>query len=161
MVAKVLLSGLIATTRDHASPALRDLARHCEWPLILSASPRGLYRELSLHDPGCVLFWLDDQFDVAATARLISWLHQRGPRPYRVAVAHCLEGDVEAVLRTSGAHSFLLLTGQRGSIVADALRPLLSDVACATRASPESVPLVGVDDRAASSQSVTDFVRPP
>src|SRR3989304_6246982 len=79
MVRKNSPTGLIATTRADLSPPLDDVVVRSRWPLMLSASPRRLARELSLHQPPCVLFWVEDRQSVAPTARLVAWSRERGP----------------------------------------------------------------------------------
>ena len=86
-----------------------------------------MQRELALNNPECVLFWLDEREAVAATAHLIAWSRHRGARPYRVAVAYHMPADIEPVLRAAGAHSFLPMDGQSGSLVAAALEQLLKE----------------------------------
>jgi hypothetical protein len=152
MVAKNSPTGLIATTSTAASPPLGDLVESCHWPLLLEANPRQLQRALALHTPECVLFWLDDWLGVAATARLIAWSRERGQRPFRVAVAHNVEGDVEPALRSAGAHGFLLLDGQPEDFIIDSLWPLLRSL---SRPAAPSIPAF------AHSDSSTNLVRPP
>src|SRR5262245_49201291 len=98
MVVKLSSGGLIATTRAKVTPPLKELVGSCGWPLLLEASPRRMHRELSVHSPECVLFWLDELQAVAATAQLIAWSRHRGARPFRVAVAYRMTDDVESVL---------------------------------------------------------------
>lgn len=129
MVVKISPRGLIATTRSQATPPLKDVAGCCGWPLVVEANPRRMQHELALHNPECVLFWLDDHEAVVQTAQLIAWSRHRGDRPFRVAVAYRMNGDVESVLRAAGAHSFLPLAGQSGAIVAAALDQLLEESA--------------------------------
>src|ERR671921_686146 len=101
MVSKNSPAGLIAATRADVSQPLDDLVASCGWPLVLEARPRRLARELSLHNPKCLLFWLDDRQSIAATVRLVAWSRDRGHRPYRVAVAYRMPADVEAVFRAA------------------------------------------------------------
>jgi len=82
--------GLIATARADVTPPLDDVVRCCGWPLVLAANPRRLARELSLYNPECVLFWLEELQNVPALARLIGWSRDRGARPYRMTVAYRL-----------------------------------------------------------------------
>jgi hypothetical protein len=151
MVAKNSPSGLIATTSAEASPPLDDLVDSCRWPLVLDANPRRLQRSLAFHTPECVLFWLDDWLGIAATARLIAWSRQRGHRPFRVAVAHNIEGDVEPALRSAGAHGFLLLDGQPEEFIADSLWPLLHSLSRPAVAAPVH----------ARADLLPNLVRPP
>lgn len=161
MVAKLSPTGLIATTRAHATRLLDELAERCDWPLLLDANPRRLLPKLAMLEPECVLFWLDDRDSVAATAQLIGWLHQRGPRPYRVAVAHQLSGDVEAVFRASGAHGFLMMHGRPDAFVGDVLWPMLQEFkrAAHSRATVQSLALTNGEH--AAWESPPDLARPP
>jgi hypothetical protein len=162
MVVKISPRGLIATTRAVATPPLDDVVDSCGWPLLLEATPRRMQRELALHNPECVLFWLDDQRAVARTAHLIAWSRHRGARPYRVAVAYRLEGDVESVLRAAGAHSFLPLAGQSGNFVAAALERLMNEsLRMAGAAAVESVLATSADGQIAPFDFTAEPVRPP
>ena len=137
MVKKHSPLGLIATTRADVTPPLDDVVHCSGWPLLLEANPRRLARDLSLHDPECLLFWLDDRQGLAPTARLVEWSRQRGARPYRVAVAFRLGSDIEAVFRAAGAHTFLSISDRSGVVVADALRPLFAAPVRAVAATAE------------------------
>lgn len=162
MIKTISPAGLIATTRASATPQLDEVANCCGWPLVLEASPRRLARELSLHDPECVLFWLDDRHAIASTARLVEWSRQRGSRPYRVAVAFRLESDVEAVFREAGAHAFLPIAGRSGRAVADALRPLLAKPIRSTAAAQKHFgPWSVLRDSVVALEMPPDLMRPP
>jgi hypothetical protein len=126
MVASDPSPGLIATVRA-ATPTLDVVAASCGWPVLLEASPRRVERELSVLNPECVLFWLDDVLAIEATARLIAWSRQRGARPLRMAAALDPDDAVEAVLRAAGAHGFLSVTQHSAAMIAHALGPLLAD----------------------------------
>jgi hypothetical protein len=129
---------------------------------VLEANPRRMQRELALHRPECVLFWLDDKEAIAPTARLIAWSRHRGARPYRVAVAYRMAGDVESVLRAAGAHSFLPLAGQPGAHVAAALERLLDESLRTLEAvanNPALMPTAG--GHAPALELPAESVRPP
>jgi hypothetical protein len=125
MVARFFSKGLIAATRAESTPALEELAACSHWPLVLGATPRRLQRELQLFDPDCLLFWLDDWLGIEATTRLIAWLRERGARPYRVAAAFQMDGDVETLCRAAGAHGFVSIAGPSSDAVIAALWPLV------------------------------------
>ena len=162
MVRKHSPLGLIATTRADVTPPLDDVVNCCGWPLLLEASPRRLAQELSLHNPACVLFWLDDRDGLAPTARLVEWSRERGSRPYRVAVAFRLEPDVEAEFRAAGAHTFLPISGRSGMAIADALRPLFAEPdLAAAEAMSISAPWMILRDSVAALEVPSDLVRPP
>ncbi len=161
MVKKHSPLGLIATTRADVTPPLDDVVNCCGWPLLLEASPRSLARELSLHHPACVLFWLDDRNGLAPMARLVEWSRDRGRRPYRVAVAFRLEPDVEAAFRAAGAHTFLPIAGRSGMAVADALRPLFTEPIRAAGALDDSAPWKVLRDSVMALEVPSHLVRPP
>ena len=162
MVVKISPTGLIATTRADATPPLEEIVAFCGWPLLVEATPRRMQRELALHNPECVLFWLDDQRAVASTAQLITWSRHRGARPYRVAVAFRMTGDVESVLRAAGAHSFLPLAGQSGAIVAETLERLLQESARTVEAVGTKTAITPTANGHAATLGVaTESVRPP
>jgi hypothetical protein len=135
MVQKRSTQGLIATARADVTPPLDELVRNCGWPLVLDATPRQLALELAHDEPQCLLFWLEEQKNVARLAQLVAWARQRSARPLRVAVAYQLGADVEATLREAGAHGFLPIDGRSTRRVPEALRSLvagLSSVPAAT-----------------------------
>jgi len=161
MVVKISPRALIATTRLAATPSLDDLVCCCGWPLVLEANPRRLQRELALHRPECVVFWLDEVQDVGPTAQLIAWSRHRGARPYRVAVAYRMTGDVESVLRSAGAHSFLPLAGQPGAHVAAALERLLEESVRTAQAVATNPTLAPTSGGHAALEMPAESVRPP
>jgi hypothetical protein len=85
-----------------------------------------LLEQIESTDPTCLVFWLESRRHLAPTARQIERLRDRGPRPYRVAIAHRLEHDAEPMFRAAGVHSYLSTSGNIGSLVANALLPLLN-----------------------------------
>ncbi len=162
MVVKNSPQGLIATTRTKTTTTLEDLVDSCGWPLLLDATPRRLHRELSYHDPECVLFWLEDRQGLTSTAKLISWSRERGARPFRVAVAFQMDGDVESVFRTAGAHGFLPVAGQSVAFVADAVWPLLQKSARLGKTSlANAASSVPTGNGVTSIEFQSDLVRPP
>jgi hypothetical protein len=161
MVVKNSPRGLIATTRAAATPPLDDVVCRCGWPLVLEATPRRMQRELALHRPECVLFWLDDGQAVEPTAQLIAWSRHRGARPYRVAVAYRMTCDVESVLRAAGAHSFLPLAGQAGAHVAAAMERLLTESVRTVEAVATSSTLTPTAGGHAALEMPAESVRPP
>ncbi len=162
MVVKHSPTGLIATTRTEITPPLEGLVDSCGWPLLLDATPRRLYRELSHHDPECVLFWLDERQGLTSTAKLISWSRERGARPFRVAIAFQLDGDVESVFRAAGAHGFLPVAGNSVASVADAVWPLMSKSAHVGNASiGNTTAAMTAGNGVTSFDFQSDLVRPP
>jgi hypothetical protein len=162
MVVKISTEGLVVTTQRESLPSLDELLACCGWPLVAEANLRRLHRELAVHNPDCVLFWLDELTSVAPTAQLVAWLRQRGARPYRVAVAYQLEHAAEAELRSAGAHSFLPISGDVTSAVAGALWPMLeSAVRTASKPVGNMISLSAGDVRQATAEVSSDAVHPP
>jgi hypothetical protein len=126
MVVGITREGLIVTASGSLSEPLDELASHCDWPVLFGPSDRVLLEQIESTNPTCLVFWLELRRHLAPTARQIGRLRDRGPRPYRVAIAHRLERDVEALLRAAGVHSYLSTSGDVDSLVADALLPLLN-----------------------------------
>ena len=58
--------------------------------------------------------------------QVIARLRDRGPRPYRIAIAHRLQPTVEPRIRAAGVHSFLYTSGNIATLVQSALLPLLN-----------------------------------
>ena len=162
MVKKHSPFGLIATARADVTPPLDDVVNCCGWPLLLQATPRRLAQELSLHNPQCVLFWLEERQNMPTLARLIDWSRERGARPYRVAVAYRMDADVEAVFREAGAQTFLPIAGRSGMAVADALGPLFTESArMPAGASNTSARSTDRRDLATALELPFHLVRPP
>ena len=126
MVVRSTCNGLIATTHAEPSPSLDELQDCCGWPVLWGATTRQLQQELQLRCPTCVLFWLEDGHGLGSTARLISWLRERGNRPFRIAAAYQLDAAAEATLREAGAHSFLPIADDVAATVSAALQPLVA-----------------------------------
>jgi hypothetical protein len=101
------------------------LAACCDWPVLLSANARRLRQELHVRTPACVLFWIEARQQVAPTVKLVTWLREFQPRPYRIAVAHRVGEDAETLFRTAGVHGFLHTSADIAAVVHEALWPLL------------------------------------
>jgi hypothetical protein len=125
MVARCVQHGLIVSLGAQTTAPLEELATRCGWPVLLNASANRLRRELDLQSFRGVLFWLEDRQHVAATANLMTWLRQRHPRPYRIAIAYRFSGDVEPLFRAAGVHSYMLASGDIAAVAEEVLRPLL------------------------------------
>ncbi len=135
MVTDTPAPGLIASTDSHRTAALDELIACCAWPALLAADAARLNRELGLKNPQWLLLWLENHEQIAPTLKLMTWLRERGPRPYRIAVARRLEHDVEALFRGAGVHFFLPAIGEMRATVDDALWPLVK------RKPPQSDPV--------------------
>jgi hypothetical protein len=162
MVQQRLSQGLIATTRANVTPPLEELVRSCGWPLVLEATPRQLALELAHHEPQCLLFWLEEQKNVARLAQLVAWARERGARPLRVAVAYRMEADVEAVLREAGAHGFLPIDGRSTRRVPEALQALVEGFAgTPANVAREFEPSVPAGERSLPLELPIELARPP
>ncbi len=126
MVSEITRRGLIVTPSRRPSDLVEELVAHFSWPVLLAPSVRLLLQQIEVSAPHCLLFCLDETHDLASALHLIGRLRDRGPRPYRVAIAHRLEAEVEPKIRAAGVHSFLFTSGNVSALVQDALLPLLN-----------------------------------
>jgi hypothetical protein len=106
MVSEICRRGLIVTPARRTSYLVEELISHFHWPVLHAPSVRVLVQQIDVHAPHCLLFWLDEAHDIAHTLMLIGRLRDRGPRPYRIAVAHQLQAADEPKIRAAGVHSF-------------------------------------------------------
>lgn len=126
MVSEITRRGLIVTPARRTNDLLEELVSHFNWPVLFQPSVRLLLQQIEVNAPHCLLFWLDETHDIAYALQLIARLRDRGPRPYRIAVAHQLQPDDEPRIRAAGVHSFLLTSGNITALVQEALLPLLN-----------------------------------
>ena len=126
MVSEITRRGLIVSPSRRTTDLLEELISHFDWPVLMQPSVRLLLEQIDVRAPQCLLFWLDETHDIAYALQLISRLRDRGPRPYRIAVAHQLGNDVEPRIRSAGVHSFLFSSGCITALVQNALLPLLN-----------------------------------
>jgi len=125
MVSEITRRGLIVAPARRGSDLLEELVSHFNWPVLLQPSVRLLLQQIEVHAPHCLLFWLDETHDIGYAIQLISRLRDRGPRPYRIAVAHQLGPDAEPRISSAGVHSFLFTSGSVAPLVQNALLALL------------------------------------
>jgi hypothetical protein len=125
MVTENARLGLIVTAGRRTSALLDDLIAYCNWPVLYQPSVRLLFQQIEVNQPRCLLFWLEGRNEIAPTARLIARLRDRGPRPYRVAIAHQMEEDVEPMFRAAGVHTYLSASSDIASVVNGALGALM------------------------------------
>src|SRR6476620_11588106 len=118
--------GLIVAHAPRTSDPLDKLIAHLNWPVLLQPSLRLLSQHIEITAPQCLLFWLDQTHEIDHALQLIARLRDRGSRPYRIAVAHQLEQDVEPTIRAAGVHSLLCTSGNIPALVQNALLPLLN-----------------------------------
>jgi hypothetical protein len=126
MVSEITRRGLIVTPARRTSDLLEELISQIDWPVLLQPSVRLLLQQIEVTAPHCLLFWLDEKHDIGHALLLIARLRDRGSRPYRVAIAHHLQPDVEPTIRAAGVHSVLNTSGSITALVQDALLPLLN-----------------------------------
>ena len=117
--------GIIVAQAARQSALVDELISLCDWPVLARPSLRALAQHIDLHHPLCLLFWLETADDISPAAALVSRLRDRGPRPYRIAVAHCLDQAVEHTLRSAGVHSYFADAGNLRALIDDALAPFL------------------------------------
>jgi hypothetical protein len=126
MVSEIIRRGLIVTPARRTSDLLEELVSHFHWPVLLAPSVRLLVQQIEVHAPHCLLFWLDETHDIGHALTLIARLRDRGPRPYRIAVAHQLQAGDEPRIRAAGIHSFLFTSGDIAALVQESLLPLVN-----------------------------------
>jgi hypothetical protein len=117
--------GIIVTPAVRSTALVNELIALCDWPVLAQPSLRTLVEFIDLHRPLCLLFWLEAARDIPSAAALIATLRDRGPRPYRIAIAHCLDQRGEHSLRTAGVHSYFATSGDLQALVEDTLIPLI------------------------------------
>ncbi|HVT29241.1 MAG TPA: hypothetical protein VHE81_14590 [Lacipirellulaceae bacterium] len=125
MVSEITSRGLIIAPGRCTSDLLDELISHLDWPVLVQPSVRLLLQEVEVTSPIFLLFWLEQAHEITQTLQLIARLRDRGPRPYRIAVAHQLNAEIEPTIRAAGIHSFFRTSGNITTLVRDALLPLL------------------------------------
>lgn len=148
MVNEINRGGLIVAQAAQTTALLDELIALCEWPLLLRPSVRALLQQIDACRPACLLFWLETTAEIATTTELIARLRDRGPRPYRIALAHCLGGNVETTFRRAGVHSYFAVNGNLHTLFQETLLPFVEAHRAATRARTahtpgETVPIRG------------------
>jgi hypothetical protein len=133
MVNEITRGGLIVTQAARPSALVDELIALCDWPVVMQPSARTLFQQIDACRPPCLLFWLEAASDIGPAAQLIERLRHRGPRPYRIAVAHCLDEGVEHKFRSAGVHSYFATTGNLSALVTDALFPFVNPGRAAPR----------------------------
>src|SRR4051812_48642896 len=101
MVLEITRCGLIVTPARRTSDLLEELISRVAWPVLLQPSVRLLLQQIEVTGPRCLLFWLDDTHDIGHALLLIARLRERGSRPYRIAIAHQLQPEVEPTIRAA------------------------------------------------------------
>jgi hypothetical protein len=125
MIRTIQAPGLIISTAPRRTAAFEEFVTCLDWPVIISASPRRICDELLTNELQCLLFWLEDQRELSATVNLLTWLRQRSPRVYRIAIAYRIDARVEPMIRRAGVHMYLPATADVGAVVDEAVWPLL------------------------------------
>jgi hypothetical protein len=125
MVNEITRGGLIVAQAAETTALLDELIALSEWPLLLRPSVRALLQQIDACRPACLLFWLERADDIATTTELVARLRDRGPRPYRIALAHSLGGNAEQTFRTAGVHSYFAVNGDLHSLFQETLLPFV------------------------------------
>jgi hypothetical protein len=155
MVHELTTCGLLVTHSAQPSPLVAEFVALCDWPLLKQPTLRTLVEQIELHQPLCLAFWIDASTELKPTAKLVDQLRTRGPRPYRIAIAHNLEAEVEHTFRAAGVHTYLVATGNILALVEGALLPFIEPHRAPTRAQQthvrdSPVPIRGPTDPRAS-----------
>jgi len=127
MVNQITSSGLIVAPSARSTPLLEELISLCDWPIVWRPSIRTLLEQIEISRPVCLAFWLEADAEVQPAAQLIARLRDRGPRPYRIAIAHRLAANIEATLRSAGVHTYLATNGDLAALVDAALLPFVDE----------------------------------
>jgi hypothetical protein len=125
MVNEIFCDGVIIAQTPRTTALVKEIIALCEWPLLLQPSLRDLLQQIDRSRPECLLFWLEAENDIGHAAQLVRRLRDRGPRPYRIAVAHCLDASVENTFRSAGVHSYFAVSGSVRPLVEEAILPLV------------------------------------
>lgn len=162
MVDEINRGGLIVAQAAQTTALLDELISLCEWPLLLQPSVRALLQQIDACRPACLLFWLETTAEIASTAELVARLRDRGPRPYRIALAHCLSGNVEQSFRTAGVHSYFAVNGNLHALFQKSLLPFVESQRATIRARTAHTPDVHVPTRGpAEARGSPATMRPP
>jgi hypothetical protein len=134
MVHELTTCGLLITHSTQPSALVAEFVSLCDWPLLARPSLRTLIEQIEFHKPLCLAFWIDASTDLAPASKLVDQLRTRGPRPYRIAIAHNLDAKVEHTFRAAGVHTYLVTTGDIAALVEGALLPFIEPQRTPTRA---------------------------
>jgi hypothetical protein len=155
MVHELTTCGLLITHSAQPSALVAEFVSLCDWPLLARPSLRTLIEQIEFHKPLCLAFWIDASSDLTLTAKLTDQLRARGPRPYRIAIAHNLSSEVEQTFRAVGVHTYLVTSGNILALVEGALLPFIEPHRVPARAQKSHVrespvPIRGPTDPRAS-----------
>lgn len=125
MVSEITRSGLIVAQTARTSPLLAELISLCNWPVVWRPSSRTLFEQIDIGHPFCLAFWLESDAEIEPAAELVARLRDRGPRPYRIAIAHCLAAEIESTFRAAGVHTYFAVNGDLAALVDAALLPFV------------------------------------
>jgi hypothetical protein len=125
MVHELTSCGLLITHSAQPSALVAEFVSLCDWPHLARPSLRTLIEQIEFHRPLCLAFWIDASSELTPTTKLIEQLRARGPRPYRIAIAHNLNAEVEHKFRAAGVHTYLVTAGNVLDLVEGALLPFI------------------------------------
>jgi hypothetical protein len=125
MVHEVKTCGLVIAHTAEPSATAAEFVALCDWPLLTQPTIRTLVEHIEHSRPLCLAFWLDATSELTSVAKLIEQLRARGPRPFRIAIAHDLPAEVEHKFRAAGVHTYLTTSGNILALVEGALLPFI------------------------------------
>jgi hypothetical protein len=134
MVHELTSCGLLITHSAQPSALVAEFVSLCDWPHFARPSLRTLVEQIEFHRPLCLAFWIDASSELGPTTKLIEQLRVRGPRPYRIAIAHNLSAEIEHKFRAAGVHTYLSTTGNVLALIEGALLPFIEPQRARTRA---------------------------
>ena len=168
MVNQITRCGLIVTHAARTTALLDEFITLCDWPVLADPSIRALFEQIGHSHPSCLVFWLEGEADHSQAAALVTRLRDRGPRPYRIAIAEGLPETVEHTFRSAGVHTYLTASDDIAAVVEAALLPFLDpQQARPQQATPQQHPAhikephVAIRGPTDPRASPATFMRPP
>ncbi len=161
MVNEITTLGLIVTHCLLPSELLDEFIALCGWPVVTQPNLRKLIEQIEFTRPLCLIFWLDASSELQSASKLIAQLRARGPRPYRIAVAHALAGEVEHPFRTAGVHTYLATSGNISALVERALLPFMEPQRASVRTPQASVEEAPIAISRPKIRTSPTLMRPP
>lgn len=163
MVNQITRCGLIIAHTARTTSLLDEFIALCDWPVLTNPSIRALFEQIDHSQPSCLVFWLQGKIDDTPAARLVARLRDRGPRPYRIAIAEGLSETVEPVFRSAGVHTYLNASDDIAALIEGALLPFLDPAqAKPQQATPQHHPAhVAIRGPTEPRASPAPSMRPP
>ena len=163
MVNQITRCGLIVTHDARTTALLDEFIALCDWPVLTDPNIRALFEQIDHSRPSCLVFWLHDKTDHTSAAQLVTRLRDRGPRPYRIAIAEGLHDAVEHTFRSAGVHTYLTASDDIAALVEGALLPFLDPQQATPQQHPAHIkePHVAIRGPTDPRASPATFMRPP